>query len=89
MSNKSIYRKALYDTELSIKARLLMIFLLQVNDETKNENLDLSVKFLCKALNYSNKTVIKAMQELEDNGYINKTRRGQKGNIYNIVREGR
>ena len=89
MSNKSIYCKALYDTELSIKARLLMIFLLQINEETKNEDIDVSVKFLCKALNYSNKTVIKAMQELEDNGYINKTRRGQKGNIYNIVRERR
>ena len=89
MNNKSVYRKALYDTNLSIKARFLMVFLVQLNEEIEKEDMEVSVSFLCKALNYSNKTVVRAIQELEDNGYINKTRRGKKGNIYNIVREER
>ena len=89
MNDKSIHCKVLYDTNLSVKAKLLMIFLLQVNEEVESDDLDISINFLCKALNYSNKTVIKAIQELEDKGYINKAKRGPKGNIYNIVREGR
>ena len=85
MNYKAICRKTLYDVKLSIKSKLLMIFLLQVSEQTKNKDLEVSIKFLCEVLNYSNKTVVKAIQELESNGYINKTRRGQKGNIYNIV----
>lgn len=87
MNNKHIGNKVLYDENLSVKSKLLMLLLLQANEEIEDEYINISIKFLCKALKYSNKTVIKAMKELEDNGYIEKIRRGQgKNNLYKIIK---
>lgn len=87
MNSKHIGNKVLYDTNVSVKARLLMLFLLEVSNEEGEDCLDISISFLCKALGYSNKTIIKAINELEENGYIEKTRRGLgKNNLYKIIR---
>ena len=87
MNSKHIGNKVLYDTNVSVKARLLMLFLLEVSNEEGEDHLDISISFLCKALGYSNKTIIKAINELEENGYIEKTRRGLgKNNLYKIIR---
>ena len=87
MNSKHIGNKVLYDTNVSVKARLLMLFLLEASNEEGEDYLDISISFLCKALGYSNKTIIKAMNELEENGYIEKTRRGLgKNNLYKIIR---
>ena len=87
MNSKYIGNKVLYDTNISVKARLLMLFLLEASNEEGEDYLGISISFLCKALGYSNKTIIKAMNELEENGYIEKTRRGLgKNNLYKIIR---
>ena len=58
MNSKYIGNKVLYDTNISVKARLLMLFLLEASNEEGEDYLDISISFLCKALGYSNKTII-------------------------------
>lgn len=87
MNNNAIYTKTLYDGNLSVRAKLLMFFFVQYSDEFKTDDIDISIKFLCKALKYSNHTVIKCLSELEDKGYLMKQRRGLgKNNLYTIIR---
>ena len=87
MDNNLIGNKILYDVNVSVKGRLLMLFLLGISEEKEIDEIDISISFLCKALGYSNKTVIKAIQELEEKGYIERKRRGLgKNNLYKIVR---
>ena len=86
MDYSRISSKVLYDVNVSVKGRLLMLFLIGICEEKEIDSVDISIEILSKALNYSNKTTIKAIKELEEKGYIEKIRRGQgKNNLYKII----
>ncbi len=86
MDYSRIGSKVLYDVNVSVKGRLLMLFLIGICEEKEIDSVDISIEILSKALNYSNKTTIKAIKELEEKGYIEKIRRGQgKNNLYKII----
>ena len=86
MDYSRISSKVLYDVNVSVKGRLLMLFLIGICEEKEIDSVDISIEILSKALKYSNKTIIKAMKELEEKGYIEKIRRGQgKNNLYKII----
>ena len=86
MDYSRISNKVLYDVNVSVKGRLLMLFLIGICEEKEIDSVDISIEILSKALKYSNKTIIKAMKELEEKGYIEKIRRGQgKNNLYKII----
>ena len=86
MNYSSIGSKVLYDVNVSVKGRLLMLFLIGICEEKEIDSVDISIEILSKALKYSNKTMIKAIKELEEKGYIEKIRRGQgKNNLYKII----
>ena len=86
MDYSRISNKVLYDVNVSVKGRLLMLFLIGICEEKETDSVDISIEILSKALKYSNKTIIKAMKELEEKGYIEKIRRGQgKNNLYKII----
>ena len=75
--------KVIYDKDLSVISRLVMVCLL-LEDK---DSIDISIDELAEMVNCSRKTIIKAMKELEDKKYIEKIRRGQgKNNIYNIIK---
>ena len=86
MDYSRISSKVLYDVNVSVKGRLLMLFLIGICEEKEIDSVDISIEILSKALKYSNKTMIKAIKELEEKGYIEKIRRGQgKNNLYKII----
>lgn len=86
MDYSRISSKVLYDVNVSVKGRLLMLFLIGICEEKEIDSVDISIEILSKALKYSNKTIIKAIKELEEKGYIEKIRRGQgKNNLYKII----
>ena len=86
MDYSRISSKVLYDVNVSVKGRLLMLFLIGICEEKEIDSVDISIDILSKALKYSNKTIIKAINELEEKGYIEKIRRGQgKNNLYKII----
>ena len=86
MDYSRISSKVLYDVNVSVKGRLLMLFLIGICEEKEIDSVDISIENLSKALKYSNKTMIKAIKELEEKGYIEKIRRGQgKNNLYKII----
>lgn len=86
MDYSRISSKVLYDVNVSVKGRLLMLFLIGICEEKEIDSVDISIEILSKALNCSNKTIIKAIKELEEKGYIEKIRRGQgKNNLYKII----
>lgn len=86
MDYSRISSKVLYDVNVSVKGRLLMLFLIGICEEKEIDSVDISIEILSKALKYSNKTIIKAIKELEEKGYIEKIRRGQgKSNLYKII----
>ena len=86
MDYSRISSKVLYDVNVSVKGRLLMLFLIGICEEKEIDSIDISIEILSKALKYYNKTIIKAMKELEEKGYIEKIRRGQgKNNLYKII----
>ena len=75
--------KVIYDKDLSVISRLVMVCLLSED----KDSIDISIDELSEMVNCSRKTIIKAMKELEDKKYIEKIRRGQgKNNIYNIIK---
>lgn len=74
-------RKVLYDTSLTPLERITMMYLYSL----ENENVEVSIKELCKLINCSNKTIIKALKRLEETNYLKINKRGQgKNNIYTI-----
>ena len=86
MDYSRISSKVLYDVNVSVKGRLLMLFLIGICEEKEIDSVDISIENLSKALKYSNKTMIKTIKELEEKGYIEKIRRGQgKNNLYKII----
>ena len=86
MDYSRISSKVLYDVNVSVKGRLLMLFLIGICEEKEIDSVDISIEILSKALKYSNKTMIKTIKELEEKGYIEKIRRGQgKNNLYKII----
>ena len=86
MDYSRISSKVLYDVNVSVKGRLLMLFLIGICEEKEIDSVDISIEILSKALKYSNKTIIKAIKELEEKGYIEKIRRGLgKNNLYKII----
>ena len=74
-------KNVLYDKNLTPTERLTMIFLYL--QETKE--VEISIDQLCKIINCSNKTMVKAIDNLEKASYLKKNKRGQgKNNIYKI-----
>ena len=74
-------KKVLYDKNLTPIERLTMIYL--YSQESKE--VEISIDQLCKIINCSNKTMVKAINNLEKANYLKKNKRGQrKNNIYKI-----
>ena len=74
-------KKVLYDKNLTPIERLTMIYL--YSQESKE--VEISIEQLCKIINCSNKTMVKAINNLEKSNYLKKNKRGQgKNNIYKI-----